>query len=59
MVTHGLFTGTGWEELWSVGVRRILCTDSVPEAATAPPAGVTVFSLRPLLLEALKGRLYY
>lgn len=57
MVTHGLFTGTEWERLWSVGVRRILCTDSVPEAAASPPARVTVFSVRPLVLEALKSRL--
>ncbi len=30
MVTHGLFTGTLWRQLWSVGVREIHCTDSVP-----------------------------
>jgi ribose-phosphate pyrophosphokinase len=34
MVTHGLFTGEGWKELWSVGVREIHCTDTVP----LPPA---------------------
>ena len=28
--THGLFTGTLWRQLWSVGVREIHCTDSVP-----------------------------
>lgn len=56
MVTHGLFTGERWEELWSHGVRRILCTDTVPQAAAVPPAGVTVFSTRPLLLQAMKAR---
>ena len=54
LVTHGLFTGSGWEELWSLGVTRILCTDSVPEVAASPPAGVTVLSIRPLVMEALR-----
>jgi ribose-phosphate pyrophosphokinase len=30
MVTHGLFTGTGWKKLWSLRVRRIFCTGTVP-----------------------------
>ena len=30
MVTHGLFTGTSWKELWSLGVQQIFCTDTVP-----------------------------
>lgn len=30
MITHGLFTGEKWKELWSAGVRRIYCTNSVP-----------------------------
>jgi ribose-phosphate pyrophosphokinase len=30
MVTHGLFTGARWKELWSLGVKRIFCTNSVP-----------------------------
>jgi ribose-phosphate pyrophosphokinase len=30
--THGLFTGERWLELFSLGVRRIWCTNSVPRA---------------------------
>ena len=30
MVTHGLFTGTRWKDLYHLGVKRIFCTDSVP-----------------------------
>lgn len=56
MVTHGLFTGAGWKELWSVGARRLLCTDTVPEAAANPPPGVTVISARALLLDELAHR---
>lgn len=29
-VTHGLFTGRAWRRLRSLGVRRIVCTDTVP-----------------------------
>jgi ribose-phosphate pyrophosphokinase len=30
MVTHGLFTGTDWKRLWSLEVRQIFCTDTIP-----------------------------
>lgn len=29
-VTHGLFTGNTWRELFSLGVSKIYCTDTVP-----------------------------
>jgi len=50
LVTHGLFTGTSWKRLWSLGVRRIFCTDTLPL-----PAGVeaTILPVAPLLQEAL------
>ncbi len=35
MVTHGLFTGMRWRDLYRLGVKRIFCTDSIPL-----PAGV-------------------
>ncbi|HLK57524.1 MAG TPA: ribose-phosphate diphosphokinase [Chthonomonadaceae bacterium] len=52
-VTHGLFTGTLWQKLWSLAVRRIYCTDTValpPEVLAAP---VTCLSIAPLLKEFL------
>lgn len=30
MVTHGLFTGTAWKNLWSFPVQHIFCTETVP-----------------------------
>jgi len=30
MVTHGLFTGTAWQKLWSLRVQQIFCTDTIP-----------------------------
>jgi ribose-phosphate pyrophosphokinase len=52
LVTHGLFTGTSWKRLWSLCVRRIFCTDTVPL-----PAGVeaTILPVAPLLQEALSS----
>lgn len=47
MVTHGLFTGSGWQRLRSLGVTRICCTDTAPPPPTAGP--VTVLSVAPLL----------
>jgi ribose-phosphate pyrophosphokinase len=47
MVTHGLFTGSGWHRLRSLGVTRICCTDTTPPPLAAGP--VTVLSVAPLL----------
>lgn len=52
-VTHGLFTGTAWHELWRTGVNRLYTTDSVPGARRASPR-VTVLPLRDLLVEQLR-----
>jgi ribose-phosphate pyrophosphokinase len=32
IVTHGLFTGTAWQKLWSLGVKRLYCSDTIPNA---------------------------
>jgi ribose-phosphate pyrophosphokinase len=46
-VTHGLFTGAGWQELWQMGVRHIWCTDSVPQ--TPDDRRITVVSVGGIL----------
>ena len=30
LVTHDLFTGSLWKRLWSLGVKHIFCTDTIP-----------------------------
>lgn len=50
MVTHGLFTGKKWEKLWSLGVKKIYCTNTVPLRKTLK--GISVLSMTPLLKEA-------
>jgi ribose-phosphate pyrophosphokinase len=49
MVTHGLFTGTDWQQLWKLGVDRIYCTDSIPQSALPKDARITVIPITPLL----------
>ena len=49
MVTHGLFTGERWKELWRLGVKRIFCTDSVPLPAGVDGNNIVRLSVAPLL----------
>jgi ribose-phosphate pyrophosphokinase len=54
MATHGLFTGTAWQRLWSLGVRRIYVTDSTPLPESLSGLDrIVVLSVAPLLSEAL------
>lgn len=53
MVTHGLFTGRHWGNLWSAGVRRIYCTDTVPALSGRDETGVVRLSVIPLLRHAV------
>lgn len=47
MVTHGLFTGSRWQELWKHKVRRIFCTDTIP--AVVQDERIVRLSIAPLL----------
>ena len=53
MVTHGLFTGSLWERLWSLGVSRIYCTDTVPLPPRPASTRIAVLSVAPLLRDYL------
>jgi len=52
-VTHGLFTGELWTRLWSLGVKHIFCTDTVPLPAGLETAQITTLSVAPLLVGRL------
>ncbi len=54
MVTHGLFSGKEWEEIWKYGVKHIFCTDTIPLPRRAISKKVTVISIIPLIVEELK-----
>jgi ribose-phosphate pyrophosphokinase len=51
LVTHGLFTGDVWRGLWTCGVTRIICTDTVPDMPDDPR--IEVLPVAPLLARAL------
>lgn len=55
MVTHGLFTGNAWQKLWSLGVKNIYTTDSVPEAEKFASAKIKILSTNHLLREYIKS----
>lgn len=56
LVTHGLFTGTRWMELWSLGVEHIFCTDTVPLRPEMDATRISVLPVWPLLREGLSSR---
>jgi ribose-phosphate pyrophosphokinase len=51
LVTHGLFTGSTWLKLWSLGVKQIFCTDTVPLRRGIEVAKITVLSVAPIIRE--------
>jgi phosphoribosylpyrophosphate synthetase len=53
MITHGLFTGQHWKELWSLGVKRIICTDTVPLPVGLDRSDIGTLSIVPLLRQQL------
>ena len=55
MVTHGLFTGRHWEELWATGVQQIFCTDTVPPPFSLDEGEMVRLSVVPLLQKQLSA----
>ena len=53
LVSHGLFTESSWTQLWSLGVKRIFCTDTVPLRPDIEAANISVLSVVPLIRERL------
>jgi len=53
MVTHGLFTGMRWKDLYRLGVKRIFCTNSVPLPAGVEGQSIVRLSITPLLAKEL------
>jgi ribose-phosphate pyrophosphokinase len=53
LFTHGLFTGSSWLRLWSLGVKRMYCTDTVPLRSGIDAANIAVLSVAPLIAQEL------
>ncbi len=49
--THGLFTGQAWRDLWSLPVRRVFCTDTIPACRDIHDPRITTLPIGPLLHE--------
>lgn len=52
-VTHGLFTGQRWRNLWSLPVKHIFRTDTIPAYTNIRDPRITTLSVTPLLRERL------
>jgi ribose-phosphate pyrophosphokinase len=48
-VTHGLFAGQSWQGLWSLPVKRIYCTDTIPACAGIEDTRIATLPVGPLL----------
>ena len=56
-VTHGLFTGERWRELWTLPLKGIFCTDTVPACASLEDARITTLPVGPLVRAQLASML--
>jgi len=56
-VTHGLFTGSRWRDLWSLPVRHIFCTDTIPACVRLEDPRITTLPVGPLLRAQLAASL--
>lgn len=54
LVTHGQFTGTLWQHLWSLRIQRIICTDTIPQPPDRCSPQMKVLSVLPVLRESLE-----
>ena len=52
-VTHAFFYGTVWNDLWSLGVKFLYCTNSTPQANQMNHPQIRVKSIMPLLQKYL------
>lgn len=50
-VTHGLFTGKAWQRLFKLDVKRIYCSDSIPEVKDLNFKNLVILPIRTLLKE--------
>lgn len=53
MVTHGLFTGSQWNKLWTLRVKRIFRTDTIPLAVNLQAERIVTLPVAPLLQQQL------
>ena len=52
-VTHGLFAGKRWRDLWSLPLQHIFCTDTIPACTSIADPRITALPVGPLLVAQL------
>lgn len=52
-VSHGLFTGHGWRDLWTLGVERIYTTDSVGSGVIPADERIEIIPIGPMIAESI------
>jgi ribose-phosphate pyrophosphokinase len=52
-VTHGLFCGKRWQNLWSLPVKHVFCTNTIPACTMIQDPRITVLCIAPVLRERL------
>lgn len=57
-VSHGLFTGQAWQELWRLGVSRIYCLDTIPQTANTHDHRIKIIACGSLLTAALNHQVF-
>jgi ribose-phosphate pyrophosphokinase len=56
-VTHGLFTGARWRDLWALPLKHVVCTDTIPACARLEDPRITTLAVGPLLRAQLASTL--
>ena len=55
VVTHGFFSGSGWERLWGLNVKKIFTTNSIPLPTKSENLNIKVLTVTPLIEELVKA----
>jgi ribose-phosphate pyrophosphokinase len=48
-ITHGLFTGVRWRDLWSLPLKHIFCSDTIPACTSLDDPRITTLPIGPVL----------
>lgn len=54
VVSHGLFTGSKWKQLFTLGVDKLYCLDTIPEVVRRKEPQIRVIASKLIIEDALK-----
>ncbi len=53
-VSHGLFSGSKWKQLLTLGVDKLYCLDTIPEVSRRKESQIQIISAKPIIENAFK-----